>query len=156
MKKYFAGFILILIFSFNYFCSNSPKNLSKALIFRESDSIFVKDSVKYTNQVFWYGDSIISTNHYSFEQLVSIQIFNRRLFEMYRDSMGLQSNRLIGFQIFAFRCSNCHDFRDWSVVKFADRIDFVPFIKTHLTLSKDTLNLDEINFIKDYLKSVKN
>gem|GEM_PF-1622195 len=153
MKKVLFICFHIFIFIFNMNCDSHSEIKSKGTpVLIKLDSVYTIDSIRYTKQIYKIGDSIISVNVYSFYQLISIQIRDKRLFEIYRDSMELQSNRIIGSQLYGFSCMGCHDARNEKILNYSDSTNFIPFVRTHLeTLKMDTLNNDEIVFIKDYL-----
>lgn len=153
MKKVLFICFYTLIFIVNINCNpHSEFKRNGTPNFYKLDSVYTIDSIKYTKQIYKIGDSIISINIYSFNQLISIQIRDKRLFEIYRDSMELQSNRIIGSQLYGFSCMGCHDARNEKILNYSDSTNFIPFVRTHLeTLKMDTLNQDEIVFIKDYL-----
>ena len=102
------------------------------------------------------NDTIVCVNLLASDQLNSIEILNKFLFNIYRDSFDLHSNRMIGSALIGKSCMSCHEARDEKVINFSDNQNFVPFIRNHLSSFKmDTLNSDEIFFLKEYFNFFK-
>ena len=158
MKKYYLLFaILVSLSLFNFYCeSNHKVNDSEQII--KIDSLYSINNIQFVKRLFKFDGGNICTSHFADNQLISIKIENNNLFQKFRDSLEFQSDRLIGVQILGYHCAGCHDFRAQKLVDLAqNNNEFSSFLlnSSHKINLKDSLNSDEIYFIRSYLNSLK-
>lgn len=130
-------------------------NIQSGLI--QIDSILAIDSIRFTKRISKFNDSVFCIRDFTESQTISIEIKDNQLFERFRDSIGLQSNRVTGLQIFGFRCAGCHDFRDNRLTELSKKSNGLnSFLQSESHKNKliDTLSSDNLRFIKDYLDSL--
>jgi hypothetical protein len=120
----------------------------------EVDSIIVNYGIGLTRRISKYNDSVFCIRDFTESQILSIDIKDERLFEQFRDSIGLSSNQKIGIHIFAFRCGGCHNHRDEKLVDYLrkhKKLNLLLQDKNHKNKLIDTLSLDNLKYITDYL-----
>jgi hypothetical protein len=156
MKNKISTYVFLSFFMFYYNCEiKKDVNIKSGLT--EIDSNFTIDSIELTRRISKYNDSTFCIREFTESQTISIDIKNNHLFEQFRDSIGLQSNRVIGLQIFGFRCAGCHDFKDNRLIELSKKTNDLNLVLSngnHKNKLIDTLSSNNIRFIKDYLDSL--